>query len=81
MSESPLSRPFSRSVHQALHDALELSEVNMRFIVEGGASGATFEEYAAFTGNLMRVIQEQLVIVAAHVDDLEAEVLRLKGEQ
>jgi hypothetical protein len=78
-TEEPTDRPISHSVYQALHDALELSDFNIRTIVEGPGP-ANLEDYAALVGRLMKEIQQQLVIVAMHLDDLVAEVRAMKDE-
>jgi hypothetical protein len=80
MEESEKARyPFAMAVHKALQDAVELSDVNMSYIVEGPGP-MDFMEYAKFVGALLKVVQEEVVKIAMHVDDLESEVRRLKDE-
>jgi hypothetical protein len=80
VSNDTPDRPLSKSIYAALDAALELSDFNLRFITDGPQE-ADFGDFAVIVGQLLKVIQEQLVVVAAHVDDLEAEVRRLNGQQ
>jgi hypothetical protein len=71
---------LARRVYAALDAAVDLSDFNLNAMTGNGREPEV-EDFAMVAGALLKAIREQLVEVAKHVDDLEAEVRRLRGQR
>jgi hypothetical protein len=70
--------PIATEINRSLIDAVELSEASLNAIVNGSEE-LTFDQYVASASWVMRVTQEQPVVLASLVDDLMARVERIEG--
>jgi hypothetical protein len=80
MATDPEMGPIAKEVIDHLRDAKELSELNLRTLVEG-AGPLTVKDYVDFIAGITNAIQQDLVMLAAFLDRLTARVAELeKGD-
>jgi len=67
--------PIASEIYHSLEDAVQLSEASLNAIVNGPGE-MTLAEFAEW-GRVVKAVQDNLVLLVCHVDDLMARVAEL----